>query len=225
MTNGIGNNVAGERLQSYVTRVERIQEEIDASNADKRGIFAEAKGEGFNVKTLKKLIKERRVDPGERKEQGDLFDLYWDAIDRLGETGGAATGEVTETGETTEPGSGEVEGGASPEDAAAAGTPPEAPTASSGGEPTREEDDATEEPMPEQPAIEEDTAAPKEKEPEGQETPVAPPTWTCAGCGWVGMSAMVTDECPDCGASAGGGVLAEDDGMPDFLNRKGELPG
>ena len=228
MTIGIGHNLSGERLQSYVNRIERIQEEIDASNADKREIYAEAKGDGFNVKTLKKLIQERRQDPADRKEQLELFDLYWGAL------GGGTTKakpcapapapaqEVVdpETGEIIEPATGVVAGGAPSAIETIAASSEGGP---SGGEPTREEADAEEEQEPEQPATEEEAAATAESDLEITGTTTADTTWTCPACGWAGMASMVTDECPDCGAS----VLVEPgaDDLPDFLDRSGEMPG
>ncbi len=221
MTIGIGHNMAGDRLRSYMERVENIQGEIDAGNADKREIFAEAKGDGFNVKALKKLIQERRMDPQDREEQYELLDLYREAVKNSGRPPAPASASIAEAA----PAVGVIADGPSSDDEPTA-TPPES-RVPSGGEPTtnREDDDAEKEPMPERPSNEEAPATAAENEPESQETPVAD-IWTCTGCGWVGMAAMVTDECPECGASAQEdepGPL--DDGMPDFLNRKGKPSG
>lgn len=64
------------RLKSFVERVERIQGEIDAGNADKKEIYAEAKGTGFDVKIMKLLIAERRKDAATVAETSELLDLY-----------------------------------------------------------------------------------------------------------------------------------------------------
>ncbi len=80
MTNGIGHNLAGGLLLSFCKRIENVQSEIDDGNSDKREIYAEAKGSGFDVKALKRLIQERRMDPHDRAEQLELFNLYWESV-------------------------------------------------------------------------------------------------------------------------------------------------
>ena len=64
------------RLKSFVERIERIQTEIDAGNADKKEIYAEAKGTGFDVKIMKLLIAERRKDSAVLAETNEMLDLY-----------------------------------------------------------------------------------------------------------------------------------------------------
>lgn len=73
--------VAGDRLRSFVERVERLHEERAALAADVREIYAEAKGSGFDVKIIKKVIKARAMDQSDRAEQDELFDLYMRALD------------------------------------------------------------------------------------------------------------------------------------------------
>ena len=77
---GLGNKL-GDRLRSFVERIERLNVEVDALNADKKEIFAEAKGAGFIPKIMKMVIHARRQDPEDRKEQLDLFDTYMMALD------------------------------------------------------------------------------------------------------------------------------------------------
>jgi uncharacterized protein (UPF0335 family) len=72
--------IAGEVLRSIVARVERLQEEIDALNMDKSEVFKEAKGNGFDIKTLKKLIQRRRVQASDLQEQDALLELYEAAV-------------------------------------------------------------------------------------------------------------------------------------------------
>jgi uncharacterized protein (UPF0335 family) len=72
--------IAGEVLRSIVERVERLQEEIDALNMDKSEVFKEAKGNGFDIKTLKKLIQRRRVQASDLQEQDALLELYEAAV-------------------------------------------------------------------------------------------------------------------------------------------------
>lgn len=64
------------RLKSFIGRVERVQQDIDAWNNDKKEIYAEAKATGYCVKTMKLLISERRKEPQAVAEQSELLDLY-----------------------------------------------------------------------------------------------------------------------------------------------------
>jgi uncharacterized protein (UPF0335 family) len=64
-----------------VERVEHIDEEIKALNEGKKGVFAEAKGEGFDVKVLKEILRLRKQDKDERDEQASLLDLYLRAME------------------------------------------------------------------------------------------------------------------------------------------------
>jgi uncharacterized protein (UPF0335 family) len=78
--------VAGEQIRAFVERIERVQEEIDALNGDKKEIYAEAKGNGFNTKVLKRIVQIRKMDQNERLEEDALLELYLTA---LGMTPGA----------------------------------------------------------------------------------------------------------------------------------------
>lgn len=68
------------QLRSIVERIERVEEEIKSLNDDKRDIYAEAKGNGFNVKALKAVIAYRRKDPTERDELETDVALYLDEL-------------------------------------------------------------------------------------------------------------------------------------------------
>lgn len=76
----IGHNDPSAHLRSFVKRVERVEEEIAALNADKSEIYKEARGNGFDVKALRKVVAQRKLDPSEREERDALFDLYWSAV-------------------------------------------------------------------------------------------------------------------------------------------------
>jgi uncharacterized protein (UPF0335 family) len=73
MTNTAG--IPGDRICSFVERVERIDEEIKALNEGKKEVFAEAKGEGFDVKVFREILRLRKQDKDERDEQDSLLDL------------------------------------------------------------------------------------------------------------------------------------------------------
>ena len=75
------NGVEGARLKSFVERIERLEEEIKGLSDDKRDIYTEAKGDGFDIKILRQVIRLRKQDKGEREEQDTLLDLYMQALD------------------------------------------------------------------------------------------------------------------------------------------------
>jgi uncharacterized protein (UPF0335 family) len=77
MTN---DGIAGSRILSIIERIEQLEEEIKALNEGKKEVFAEAKGEGYDVKVLKEVLKLRKLDGDERDEQESLLDLYMRAI-------------------------------------------------------------------------------------------------------------------------------------------------
>lgn len=77
MTEEAGSNtVAGGQLRALVERIERIEEEIKGLNSDKSDIYQEAKGNGFCVKTLRKVVALRRKDDATRQEEQSMLDLY-----------------------------------------------------------------------------------------------------------------------------------------------------
>ena len=82
--------IPGERICSFIERVERIDEEIKALNDGKKEVFAEAKADGFDVKVLKEIVRLRKQDKDERDEQESLLDLYLRAM----ESAGAAQAEA-----------------------------------------------------------------------------------------------------------------------------------
>ena len=73
--------IAGDRLRSFVERIERLEEEIKGLTDDKKDIFAEAKGEGFDVKILREVIRIRKQDKKDRDERESLLDVYLHAIE------------------------------------------------------------------------------------------------------------------------------------------------
>ena len=79
MTDTIG--IAGDRIRSIIERVEQVDEEIKALMEAKKEIFAEAKGEGLDVKILKEIIRLRKLDQDARDEHETLLDVYMRAMD------------------------------------------------------------------------------------------------------------------------------------------------
>lgn len=78
--------IAGEQLRSIVERIERLEEEKKALADDIREIYAEAKANGFDPKTIRQVVKLRAMDKSERDEQAALLDLYLNALGMLGDT-------------------------------------------------------------------------------------------------------------------------------------------
>ncbi len=73
--------IAADRLKSFVERIERLEEEKAALVEDIREVYSEAKGTGFDVKILRQVVKLRKMDQSDRRQQEDLLDLYKRALD------------------------------------------------------------------------------------------------------------------------------------------------
>lgn len=70
--------VAGDQLRAIVERIERIDEEIRELNEGKKEIYLEAKGNGFDVKILREVVRVRKQD----QKEDSLLDLYLHAIEK-----------------------------------------------------------------------------------------------------------------------------------------------
>jgi len=81
-TDVISGQAQGQ-LKSIVERIERLEEDKAAVMADLKEVFAEAKGNGFDVKTLRKVVRIRKQDRAKRQEEEALLDLYLSAIGEL----------------------------------------------------------------------------------------------------------------------------------------------
>jgi uncharacterized protein (UPF0335 family) len=79
MTNTVG--IPGDRICAFIERVEHIDEEIKALKEGKKEVFSEAKGEGFDVKVLREILRLRKQDKEDRDEQDSLLDLYLRAME------------------------------------------------------------------------------------------------------------------------------------------------
>lgn len=72
--------IAADRLRSIIERVERLEEERKALAGDIKDIFSEAKSAGFDVKTIKQILKLRKMEPAQVEEQETLLDIYRRAL-------------------------------------------------------------------------------------------------------------------------------------------------
>ena len=77
------NTTAQTRLKTIIERIERLEEDKAAVAGDIKEVFAEAKGEGFDVKILRKVVRLRKQDKAKRQEEEALLDLYLSAIGGL----------------------------------------------------------------------------------------------------------------------------------------------
>lgn len=75
--------IAVDRLRSIVERIERLEEERKSLAGDIKDIYTEAKSAGFDVKTVRRMVRERRMDPAELEEQETLRKLYGRALGLL----------------------------------------------------------------------------------------------------------------------------------------------
>ena len=72
--------IAGDTLRSYIERIERLEAEKTALTADIREIFSEAKGNGFDTKIMRQIVRLRRMDREDRLEQEELLAIYQHAM-------------------------------------------------------------------------------------------------------------------------------------------------
>ncbi len=72
--------VAGQRLKSFMERIERLEEEKATLSDDIKDVFGEAKAVGFDTKTIRKVIRLRKMDREKRQEEESLLELYKSAI-------------------------------------------------------------------------------------------------------------------------------------------------
>ncbi len=72
--------IAVDRLRSFIERIERLGEEKAALAGDIREVYAEAKATGFDVRTIRQVVRLRKLDRDARHEQEHLLDLYKRAV-------------------------------------------------------------------------------------------------------------------------------------------------
>ncbi|MCW2315713.1 Uncharacterized conserved protein, UPF0335 family [Rhodoblastus acidophilus] len=70
----------GGHLKSFIERIERLEEEKKAIADDIKDVYAEAKGNGYDVKIMRKIISIRRQDENKRREEEEILDLYLSAL-------------------------------------------------------------------------------------------------------------------------------------------------
>lgn len=76
----VGGPISADRLKSLVERIEKLDEERKAISGDIRAIYSEAKGVGYDTKTIRKVVALRKLDAADRDEQSALLDTYCHAL-------------------------------------------------------------------------------------------------------------------------------------------------
>lgn len=72
--------ISGNRLKSFIERVERLEEEKAAISEDVRDVYGEAKATGFDPKIMRKIVSLRKSNLEKRREEQELLELYMSAI-------------------------------------------------------------------------------------------------------------------------------------------------
>lgn len=75
--------LAKDQLKAIIERIERLEEEKKATSDDIKDVYAEAKGNGFDVKALRTVVRLRKMDADERKEQEAVLETYMHALGML----------------------------------------------------------------------------------------------------------------------------------------------
>ena len=73
-------SIAADQLKAFIERIERLEEEKAGVAGDIKEIYAEAKGNGFDTKVIRKIISLRKKDFSERQEEEAILQLYLDAL-------------------------------------------------------------------------------------------------------------------------------------------------
>lgn len=80
MADGSTSSIAAAQLRSFVERIEKLEAEKSELGADIREVYAEAKGNGFDTKIMRQILKIRKMDKDDVDEQETLLDLYKQAL-------------------------------------------------------------------------------------------------------------------------------------------------
>jgi len=73
--------VAGDRLRSFIERIERLEEEKKALSDDLKEVYSEAKGSGFDIKVMRQIVRLRKMADNDRSEMEEILDVYKRVLD------------------------------------------------------------------------------------------------------------------------------------------------
>jgi uncharacterized protein (UPF0335 family) len=88
------NLIARDQLKAFVERIERLEEEKKTISEDIRDVYAEAKGNGYDTKALRKIVTLRKKDQRERQEEEAILELYMQALGMVSESLSKPAGSV-----------------------------------------------------------------------------------------------------------------------------------
>lgn len=74
------NTVSADQLRSFISRIERLDEEIKGLNEDKSDVYKEAKSQGFDPKVMRRVIAIMKKDAAERQEEDAILAMYLSAL-------------------------------------------------------------------------------------------------------------------------------------------------
>ena len=74
---------AKDQIKAIIERIEKLEEEKKATSEDIREVYAEAKGNGFDAKALRAIVRMRKMDSDERREQEEILETYMLALGML----------------------------------------------------------------------------------------------------------------------------------------------
>jgi uncharacterized protein (UPF0335 family) len=81
--NETAHRFAKDQLKAIIERIERLEEEKKATSDDIKDVYAEAKGNGFDTKALRTIVRLRKMDTDERREQEAVLETYMHALGML----------------------------------------------------------------------------------------------------------------------------------------------
>lgn len=74
------DNVSADQLRLFIERIENIEERMNADKDDRKDVYSELKGEGYDVKTVRQIIRLRKIDKDARDEAEALMETYCSAL-------------------------------------------------------------------------------------------------------------------------------------------------
>lgn len=80
VVNETSQTVAAGQLRAFVERIERLEEEKKSISDDIKDVYAEMKGQGFDTKAIRTIVRLRKKDQNERQEEEAILDLYMAAL-------------------------------------------------------------------------------------------------------------------------------------------------
>jgi uncharacterized protein (UPF0335 family) len=72
--------IAVDQLRLFIERIENIEAEIDVKKIDRKEVYSELKGEGFDTKAVRKIVRLRKLEAHVRQEEDMILDTYRSAV-------------------------------------------------------------------------------------------------------------------------------------------------